>query len=195
MNNPYEGFKFARPIKSWLEEHGISLPSKPQLLGLGAGLANPECALADGLEIPYEDVTLVDKRRNIPNSKIFKDTPEDIAYVEQFGARHRANVNYLTGRGIFDYLANPDRTDFSYVTAIGIEYLLNDPEAMKDLIKGLPNVLLPNAFVCIYPHYGINPERAWIESGFVKVENLGSMHNYANSLLYVYANPHKNSLT
>lgn len=189
MYNGYEGGKFARPIKAWLDEHGISLPAEPQLLGLGAGEANPECSLADQLEIPYTNVTLVDKSPSVPDTPIFRDTPEDIAYVTERHGKHRAAVNYLTGRGIFHYLESPDRRDFSVVTLIGTEYLFNDPEAMQDLIKELPNVLLQNAFVCIYPDGGNNPERAWIENGFEKVENLGPSYDYNKSLMYVYTNP------
>lgn len=185
--NGYEGGKFAKPIKRWLGEHNVSFPKEPQLLGLGAGVGNPECALAEQLgigneEIGYKNVTLVDKNPTIAEHPIL--------------TKYRKGIRYLAGRGIFYYLENPDRRDFSVVTAIGLEYLVNSPDVMRDFVQVLPNVLLPNAFVCIYPDSfqkdgSFNPERVWSENGFEKVTDLGPDRDYWGSLMYVYTNPPK----
>ena len=174
VNSGYEGGKFAKPIQAWLREHSLQLPGEPQLLGLGAGVANPECSLAEILEIPYKDVTLVDKNPNIAKHPILTE--------------HRQGVRYLAGTGIFRYLENPDRKDFSVVTAIGLEYLLGDLKLMENLIRLLPGVLLPHSFVCVYPESINNPEQVWSETGFEKVKMDGS-RDYSGSLLYVYTGP------
>jgi hypothetical protein len=184
QNNGYECGKFYKPILEFLEKHGIEFPSEAKLLGLFSGIGNGEYGLASNVGIANENITLVDK-----NPELIDLWNENLK--DEYFRTHRDGINCLFGRGIFNYLENPDKRDFSVVTAVGAEYLLGNPDVMEIFIRLLPNVLTPNGFVCIYPEVENMQDEIWKACGFEEVKDLGPLYNYAGSRMYVYSNPVK----
>lgn len=185
QNNGYECGKFFQPILTYLERHNTSFPNNPKLLGLFAGIGNGEYGLASNVGIPNENITLVDK-----NERLF-DYVKKLSEEHEYFRTHRSGINYLFGRGVFEYMENPEKRDFSVVTAVGAEYVLDDPDVMEIFIRLLPNVLLPKGFVCIYPEVENMQDEVWNACGFEEVKDLGPSHSYHGSRMYVYKNPVK----
>lgn len=160
------GRTVASRIRRALVAQGTSLSDQSRYLALAAGQAYAEYAVAKGLDIALDNITLVDRQFEPLTLGCLRSEHPETEIIES---------------GLFTYLDHPTRTGFSVVTALGIEYVLEDEVAMKALIKGTPKLLLPGGFVCIFPYFGKDMRRTWVQQGF---EEIHGYNGNASLLLY-----------
>lgn len=160
-----------RAIKRWLSGTGKKLSPNPSYLALGVGQAYPEVAFARHLGISPERVTMVDRR-----------IPE---YTRERLAAEFPGVE-LVKSGIFEYLANPPKRDFSVVGAFGIEYLFERREAPESFVAAMPNLVGKDGIVYICSYCGKNVDELWRRVGFEVVR--GYEGNWSR-LMYVKRDP------
>lgn len=148
----------SRNITYWAEEENVNL-SEVKFLGLAAGQAVPELYVVSALGIKSENVTLVDRN---------------------FSGYSRDNIvgNYpgieAVDSGLFTYLQHPTTSDFSIVTALGIEYAFETTDEIKQLITLLPNVLKKGGLVLVFPYDGIDPASIWQRNNFRPLYDTGT---------------------
>lgn len=140
-----------RAIKRWLKETRRKLPADPSYLALGVGQAYPEVAFAKHLRIPPEKVTMVDR--------YFPDYTLNRLATEFNGVE-------LVESGIFAYLTDPPKKDFSVVSAFGIEYVFLRKEAPETFVTAMKNVVAKDGIVFINFYCGKNVDSLWRRSGF-----------------------------
>lgn len=120
----------AQPIVDRLRferEHGIiSIPEDARYLALGAGQAYAELAIAEGMGIKPENVTLLDKGFT-PYARARFD---EIKFPGQ-----------IVEDGALGYLEAQRSPSFHLVTAIGIEHRISEPEEHERLVRGVAGAL------------------------------------------------------
>ena len=52
---------------------------------------------------------------------------------------------------MFDFLESAAPNSYGIITAIGVEYILEEPNQLERLIKLLEKVLMPNGYAIIFP--------------------------------------------
>jgi len=108
--------------------------SKPEtLLCLGAGQAYPELALVEALEIPYQNVTLVDKHFSYSAKNRLVEAAPEATLVED---------------GMFSYLERSNEKRFSLVTTFGLHDVIIK-ENIDEFLKLLTGVIDNSAIVFI----------------------------------------------
>ncbi len=99
--------------------------SQAEMLGLGAGQAHAELELAQKLGIPFEKVTLLDRRfSEHARRRIDRVAPGSTA-IEQ---------------GMFSFLSNPDNKKYSLITTFGLHDAI-DRYNKEEFLRLAPNVM------------------------------------------------------
>lgn len=148
----------SRNITYWAEEKNVNL-SELKFLGLAAGQAVPELYVVSALGIKPENATFVDRNfRGYSRDNIVNNYP-GIEVVDS---------------GLFTFLQHPTRSDFSIVTALGIEYAFETTDEITELIILLPNVLKKGGLVLIFPYDGIDPASIWQRNNFRPLYDTGT---------------------
>lgn len=107
------------------------LPRDATFLGMAAGAANPELRLAKRLGVSPNRTYLL-----------------DLSYSD---CEEENGVTRIAG-GVFNFLQERRMRDISIITFIGAEFLFATEQRAMAFAKLVPKVLLPLAFVCIYPY-------------------------------------------
>jgi hypothetical protein len=168
------GDTIAKTVARWLHKYDTPLPYDATYLGLAAGQAYPELKIVERLGIRNTNVTLIDRRFSATSkSRFAKDYPE-IKVLET---------------GMFDLLENTQSTYFSIVTALGIEYTLEDPDVIQALISGLPRIMRTGGIAAIYPYTGdIDPSPIWEANRFEPLFHYTTFNGPYSTLIYRLAN-------
>lgn len=125
------GQLFARVLESLAESSRLQLPAKPVLLGLGAGTGKAEQAMA--AELNAKVAVLVDKDPRIT----YNCEVREVSVVRQ---------------GIFEFLSTTPTGSFDVITAIGLEYMLNQVGRTEELLRLVVSALTVPGFICFYPN-------------------------------------------
>lgn len=168
----YISYDWAEMIMRKLSEEGRDF-YEGSMLGLAAGWSEPEMYIARRIGIPYRNITLVDKNFSGSMKQIFAGEYSEVNAVES---------------GMFEFLETTQKTDYSLVTALSIEYALKNPVAMDTFISLLPRIMQPGGIVLVFPYTGdYDPSSQWQSHGFEPLKTSttyrGGSHN---RLAYVF---------
>lgn len=141
-------FTILLTLKEVLQEHKIRLPKNLLFLGLAAGQGQRELSVAHGLKARY--IQLVDRNPQVREGWI----------------KNKRSTQVIS-EGIYTYLQNYQGKKFNLATALGIEYVLEKPGRLHELLKLLSNVMQPNGIVIISPN--TTPINSLEELGFTEL--------------------------
>lgn len=149
------GEAFARQIRLWLPDFGITLLSDTRYLALGAGRAISELEFAKYLDIKHSNTTLLDiifsqeARARFQEVKFSGSTVED---------------------NMYEFLEKPREGKFDVISLFSMDNVLDTEEKLGRLIAGLSVNLNPNGVAMIVPYRGpteITP--IWTKYGFTSL--------------------------
>ncbi len=141
------GSLYARKLKRELQQGGRELPENMRYLALGVGQAQPELAFAEALEIPMENITLVDKQFS----------PDAVQRLTE-----KSFTGTKLEQDMFEALEKPIEDKYGIVTLFGAEYAIEERDAIERLTSGLATKMSPNGIVMIIPYAPIeNASDIW----------------------------------
>lgn len=156
-------------IEDWINETGNRFPADTKYLGLAAGRGYSEMHIAERFGIKPANVTLVDRYfRPQALARFSREYPE-LQAIEL---------------GMFEFLENPPTTDFSLVTAIGVEYAFDNPAAAEAFIAGLPRVMRPGGIAAIFPSGSADPTPHLEAHGLQPINPYSGFSGRSSLLIY-----------
>ncbi len=149
------GVRMASYVNDQLRSLGLVVPKDSKYLGLAAGRSYAEMAFARLLRITPDNITLVDRDFGLDTAMRIKALSTKIT---------------LEQSGLFAYLVKQPNARFTFITALGIEYVLDNNRCLDELIDQAARTLTSPGMLSIYPYNGPNPIRRCRQRGLVELK-------------------------